>query len=297
VENARADHAPSEARQATGSLVGSYAPSRRIPADPRGGEAPAATISRAGREPGAGEAGRASFAGDLSSRAEAGSKGLRWFRTGAVVGLAGGIVGLVLPVSVNLLAFYHAIGLLTFGATLLGMSAILVMLGALLLAFSFLFYRLGFRALRQADGWFLSASILCTIGTVGLLLVLVAAALALASTPALVQCIQAAPSHATSCLRAVPPLTAYSVVAGFWLAWLGGAGIVVGLVLGGRRHREMRLVAGGSVYALLLLVLIAPFTALLLPIGGWQYPLLTLPVLAVLAPSLVLVGSHRALGL
>jgi hypothetical protein len=202
----------------------------------------------------------------------------------------------VLPVSVNLLAFYHTFGLLTFGATLLGLSGTLVLVGALLLALSFLFYRLGFGALRRTDGWFLSASILCTIGTVGLILVLIAAALALTSTPALAQCIQAAPSHAQSCLRAVPPLTAYSVVTGFWLAWLGGAGIVVGLVLGGRRHREMRLVAGGSVYALLLLVLIAPFTALLLPIGGWQYPLLTLPVLAVLAPALVLVGSHRALG-
>ena len=57
----------------------------------------------------------------------------------------------------------------------------------------------------------------------------------------------------------------------------------------------MRLLGGGATYALLLLVLIAPFVALLLPIGGWQYPLLTVPLLALLAPAFVYAGSHRLL--
>jgi NADH:ubiquinone oxidoreductase subunit 6 (subunit J) len=215
---------------------------------------------------------------------------------GAVLGLAGGVFGLLLPISVNLIAFYTAVGFLTVNATLIGLTSIFVLLGAILLAVSFTFYRFGFGALRKFDRWFLTASILCNIGSVGLLLILLGAALALVSSPSLVQCIQGAPSSALTCVQTIQPLTAYSVVLGFWLAWVGGLGIVVGLVLGGRRHREMRLVAGGATYAVLLLVLIDPFVAVLFPIGGWQYPLLTVPVLAVVAPALVLVGSHRTLG-
>jgi NADH:ubiquinone oxidoreductase subunit 6 (subunit J) len=226
---------------------------------------------------------------------EDGSKGLRRFRAGAVLGLAGGVFGLLLPISVNLVAFYTAVGFLSVNATLVGLTSIFVVMGAILLALSFTFYRSGFSALRKFDRWFLTASILCDIGSVGLVLILLGAALALVSSPALVQCIQGAPSSAVTCVQSVQPLTAYSVVLGFWLAWVGGLGIVVGLVLGGRRHEEMRLVAGGATYAILLLVLIDPFVAVLFPIGGWQYPLLTIPVLAVAAPALVLVGSHRNL--
>jgi NADH:ubiquinone oxidoreductase subunit 6 (subunit J) len=224
------------------------------------------------------------------------SEGLRRFQTGAAFGLAGGVIGLLLPITVNLYAFYGAPGILTFDATLIGFTSVLILVGAILLAVSFLIYRFGFGALRKFDRWFLVASILCTIGTVGLLLVLLSVTLALIYTPSLVACIQGAPSHTLTCLKTIEPLTAYSVVVGFWLAWLGGLGIVVGLVLGGRRHQEMELVAGGAVYALLLLVLIDPFVALLFPIGGWQYPLLTVPILAVLAPALVLAGSHHRLG-
>ena len=235
------------------------------------------------------------MAADRTPLDEAGSKGLRWFRAGAILGLAGGVFGLLLPISVNLIAFYTAVGVLSVNATLVGLTSILVLLGAILLALSFTFYRFGFSALRKFDRWFLTASVLCNIGSVGLVLILLGAALALISSPSLVQCIQGAPSSALTCVQSIQPLTAYSVVIGFWLAWVGGTGIVVGLVLGGRRHREMRLVAAGATYALLLLVLIDPFVAVLFPVGGWQYPLLTVPVLAVVAPALVLVGSHRTL--
>ncbi|MHB8352225.1 MAG: hypothetical protein ACYDFT_06030, partial [Thermoplasmata archaeon] len=44
----------------------------------------------------------------------------------------------------------------------------------------------------------------------------------------------------------------------------------------------------------LLLVLIDPFVGLLFPVGGWQYPLLTIPILAVAAPLLVYAGCRRA---
>jgi len=223
-------------------------------------------------------------------------KGLRRFETGAVFGLAGGVAGLVLPIMINLLAFYYPVGIFTYGTTLVELTTIFVLAGAILLAISLLYYRLGFGALRGFDRWFFSASILCNIGSIGLLLIIIPIALALYSTPSMVQCIRGAPSHSLSCLGTIQPLFAYAVIVGFWLAWLGGLGIVVGLELGGRRYREARLFGGGATYALLLLVLIAPFVALLFPIGGWQYPLLTVPLLALLAPAFVYAGSHRLLG-
>jgi hypothetical protein len=223
-------------------------------------------------------------------------QGLRRFQTGAVFGLAGGVAGLVLPIAVNLLALYYPVGIFTFSATLVALTTILVLAGAILLAVSLIYYRFGFGALREFDRWFVGASVLCNIGSIGLLLIIVPTALALYSTPSMVQCIRDAPTHTLSCLGAIQPLFAYAVTVGFWLAWLGGLGIVVGLELGGRRYREARLFGGGATYALLLLVLIDPFVALLFPFGGWQYPLLTVPILALLAPLLVYAGSHRILG-
>jgi hypothetical protein len=222
-------------------------------------------------------------------------KGLRRFSAGAAVGLVGGGVGLVLPVSVYLLVFYQAIGLPRAGTTLIQFTTVFVLGGALLFALSLVLYRFGFMALQKEDSWFYAASVLCLVGTIGLLLIVIAAGLALESTPSLMQCIQGTPTLALTCLQAVQPLTAYSVVVGFWLAWFGALGIVVGLGLGGRRYRGVRIGAGSAAYAVLLLVLIDPFVALLFPISGWQYPLLTVPILALVAPLLVYLGCRRVL--
>lgn len=223
-------------------------------------------------------------------------KGPRRFATGALFGVAGGIAGLVLPISLNFLAVYNPTDVLTRGPSVVELTTILVLAGAILLAVSFLFYRAGFSTLQKLDRWFYSASVLCILGSIGLMLILLSTVIALATTPSLVQCIQGAPSHTFRCLRTIEPLTAYSVIVGFWLAWLGGLGIVVGIELAGRRYRQPRFVAGGATYALLLLVLIDPFLGLLFPVGGWQYPLLLLPVLAVVAPAFVSSGSRRVLG-
>ncbi|MCI4324037.1 MAG: hypothetical protein L3K03_08535 [Thermoplasmata archaeon] len=224
------------------------------------------------------------------------SKGLRRFRAGATVGLVGGITGLVIPVAANLLAHLDPTTGLPTGSLLGEITALLVVAGTILLAISFIFYRYGFSALREFDRWFLAASVLCNIGSLGLVLIVISVALAVLSGPDLVQCIQGAPSHTLTCLDAVQPFAGPAVVAGFWLAWVGGLGIVVGLALGARRYEDMRLVGGAATYGVLLLVLIDPFVALLFPIGGWQYPLLTIPVLALIAPIYVYAGSHRSLG-
>jgi len=227
-----------------------------------------------------------------TARAQRQPRGLRRFKVGALFGLAGGVVGLVLPVTLNLLVLHSVFGLLTFDTTLVAFTGVFVFVGALLLALSLIFYRLGFTALRRFDRWFLTSSALCNIGSIGLVLIVASAAVALVSSPSLAACIQNAPTRALTCMQSIQPLTTWSVIAGFWLAWLGGLGIVVGLVLGGRRYRDEKLVTGGALYAILLLVLIDPFVALLFPIGGWQYPLLTVPILALLAPVYVYAGSQ-----
>ncbi len=221
-------------------------------------------------------------------------KGLRRLRAGAAVGLVGGMIGLVLPVSLNLIALYRLFGLVAISSTLVQFTAVFVLVGAIVFAVSLMIYRFGFTALRKLDRWFFVASALAIVGSVGLVLLAVSTLSALYSTPSIVQCIQAAPSSALSCLRAAQPLTAYSAALGLWLAWLGGLGIVVGLSLAGRRYLDGWLLGGGVVYALLLLVLIAPLVSILFPLGGWQYPLLTVPVLALLAPALVYRGSRGA---
>ena len=187
------------------------------------------------------------------------------------------MLGLVLPVLINLVAYLGLDGLVLFGMSLVQITTLLVLLGAILLAISLICYRFGFSRLRKFDRSFYIASVLCIIGSIGLLLIIVPTALVLLATPSLVQCVRSSPSAAVSCLRTVQPAASYSLVAGFWLAWVGGLGVVVGLLLGGRRFRDGRLVAGAVSYALLLLVLIDPFIAVLFPTGGWQYPLLTIP--------------------
>ncbi|MGC2033821.1 MAG: hypothetical protein WA761_00065 [Thermoplasmata archaeon] len=220
------------------------------------------------------------------------SKGIRRFHTGAVLGIAGGMLGLVLPMLINLVAYLGLDGLVLFGMSLVQITTLLVLLGAILLAISLICYRFGFSRLRKFDRSFYIASVLCIIGSIGLLLIIVPTALVLLATPSLVHCVRSSPRAAVTCLRTVQPAASYSLVAGFWLAWVGGLGVVVGLLLGGRRFRGGRLVAGAVSYALLLLVLIDPFIAVLFPTGGWQYPLLTIPVLAILAPAFVYYGSR-----
>ena len=220
------------------------------------------------------------------------AKELRQFRTGAVLGLVGGVVGLVLPVSLDFLGVYSAVGLSGLDPVLISFTSFFVLTGALLLAVSLIFYQSAFRALRKFDHSFLAASLLCLVGTAGFILLVISLGITLSTNSSVVQCVQATPSLANTCLSAAPPLTAYSLIVAFWLAWCGGLGIVVGLELCGRRYREPRLVGGGVAYALLLLVLIDPFVAFFFPMEGWQYPVLTVPVLALVAPALVFGSSY-----
>jgi hypothetical protein len=230
-----------------------------------------------------------------SSPALAEAKGLRRLATGSIVGLAAGITGLLLPVALFLLATYRPGTPLLVGAQLIQVTAILGLAGAILFAVALLVYRLGFVALRRFDPRFWLASILCMVGTVGVLLVVLTIGSAFVSSSSMADCIQGSPTHALTCLDSAAPLASYSALLGFWLLWLGGLGVVVGIGLAGSRYHEVWFFAGATLYGFLLLGLVAPALGLLFPFTGLTYPILAAPVLALLAPALIYEGSEYAL--
>jgi Protein of unknown function (DUF973) len=221
--------------------------------------------------------------------------GLGRLGTGAGVGLAGGIVGVVLPIVFLWLTTHSPGGFFSYDTTLLQTTGLLVIVGAVLLLISLFLYRRGFSGLRKADGRFAVASVLCIVGSIGFLLLLVSAAVLVGSSNALIHCLHRSPSGALSCIRSGQPFGADTGLVGFWLGWVGGVGIVVGLSLAGRRYRNRAVSAGAALYAFLLLVLIGPFLALLTPLPGIDYLLLVVPAFIVLAPGLVLGGTRRTL--
>ena len=223
------------------------------------------------------------------------SSGLSRIATGSTVGLAAGIVGLALPVTLLVLASYRPGALPISASQLLQVTAVLALTGALLFAISLILYRFGFASLRTVDPRFWAASALCMLGTVGLVLIVLPIAIAFTSSDTMAACIQGAPTKAPACLRAAAPLASYIAEAGIWLVWIGGVGIVLGIGLASVRYREVWLSAGAALYALIILGLLAPGLSLLFPIGGLADAILALPVLVLLAPAVTSRGSHHAM--
>jgi hypothetical protein len=233
---------------------------------------------------------------DAPGRAVHESKALWRFAAGSTIGLAAGITGLALPVALLVLASSRPGTIFLTGAQLVEVTAILALAGALLFALSLLVYRLGFSMLQRSDSRFYIASILAWVGTVGVLLVVIAICIAFLSSGTMSGCIQAAPTNALACLSAAAPLASYSGVLGFWLVWLGGLGVVFGISLAGTRYRQPWFYGGAGVYSLLLLGLIAPALSLIFPIDPPGTLLLATPVLAALAPAAIFHGARRSVG-
>lgn len=230
---------------------------------------------------------------------ESDARGVWRLATGAGLGLAAAILAVVLPITFLILTTYNPGGFFTYGTAMVETTTFLVLVGAILFILSLLLYRLGFSALRRVDRRFVAASTLCLIGSVGFLLIIVTAVILLGSTGSLLACVHGQPSHAITCLRSLSPLGAYTVLLGFWLSWLGGLGIVLGLGASGARYHRGSFYGGSALYTLLLLVLVGPYVDLLLRFPGAQYLLFSAPLLAILAPGLVLGGSTplpRAVG-
>jgi hypothetical protein len=219
-------------------------------------------------------------------------KGAGRLALGGGLGFAAALITLVLPSVFLYLSLYDPGGFFTFTGTFVEVLSLLVLVGAILFLLCLFVYRMGFSALRKVDPRFTVASVLCLIGSLGFLLLVVAAAVLLGSSSSLLTCLHGQPSHALTCLKSGQPLGAYTALAGFWLGWLGGVGIVVGLSSAGSRFQRGALYWGAALYAILLLVLIGPFLNQIYPVPGAEYLLILAPVLAILAPALVLSGSR-----
>ncbi|MCI4368837.1 MAG: hypothetical protein L3K09_04665 [Thermoplasmata archaeon] len=230
------------------------------------------------------------------ARIEDESKGLRRIAIGSAVGLAAGVVGLVLPVALFLITGYRLAPPGLAEAGLIQVTALLTLAGAILFAVSLTIYRMGFASFRPLDRRFWAASFLCMLGTIGVLLIVLPMALSFTTSDAMANCIQGSPTKALTCLRSAAPLAADATIAGVWLLWAGGLGVVVGISLASLRYRDPWLSAGAGAYAFLLLGLSAPILGFIFPIAGLVYPVLALPVLVLLAPALISHGSQHALG-
>ncbi len=220
-------------------------------------------------------------------------QGARRLALGAGLGLVAAVLTIALPLIFLYLATYNPGGFFTFSSTLIEDLSILLLAGAILFLISLFVYRRAFATLRKVESRFWIASVLCLIGSIGFLLIVVLAAVILSSTSSLQTCLHGSPSHALSCLRSNQPIGAYSGLLGFALTWLGGLGIVLGLFFAGHRFVRGALAGSAVLYLLLLLVLVGPFIALLYAVPGTQYVLLIAPVLAILAPALVLAGVRQ----
>jgi hypothetical protein len=221
------------------------------------------------------------------------AKGSHRIAIGAGLGVAGAAITLLLPFALLWLAVYNPGGFFELNPDLVRDISLLVLAGAILFLLSLFLYRRGFAVLRGVDRRFTVASVLCLIGSLGFLLILVAVVVILGSTNSLVSCIHGQPSHALSCLRSGQPLGAYTGLAGFWLGWLGGVGLVLGLASAGRRFSRGVLYGSATMYAILLLALVGPFLGLIYPVPGAQYLLLLTPLLALVAPALAYAGTRR----
>ncbi len=223
-------------------------------------------------------------------------KGAGRLGLGAGLGFVGAIITIVVPVVILFVAADFPGGFFTISSRFIEVTAILVLTGAILLLLSLFLYRQSFSLLRKIDPRFYVASILCIIGSIGFLLILVAAAVVVGDTSGLISCVSGHPSHALTCLESGQPFGAVTAILGFLLAWIGGIGIMVGLLLAGNRFQSGALGGAGLCYAILLLLLLIPLASLFVTVPYDAYLLLLSPVLAVIGPFLALWGSTRTLG-
>lgn len=228
-------------------------------------------------------------------RSEQDETGLFRIATGAGVGFAGALLAIVIPVGFLLVATYDPSGFLSLHQTaFIDATSLLILAGAILFVFSLFIYRNAFAHLRKVDRRFIVASVLCLIGSLGFILILVAAIVIVGSASSLLSCVNNQPSHALTCLRSGQPLGAYTGLVGFWLGWLGGVGIVLGLSAGSSRFHLREIGVGAILYAVLLLALVGPFIALVVSYPGVEFLLLLAPILSLLAPYFVFRGARPA---
>ncbi|MGI0128961.1 MAG: hypothetical protein ACREEC_02220 [Thermoplasmata archaeon] len=203
------------------------------------------------------------------------------------------MAAIALPLFAVWISLYVPSSPLNFRSGLAEGAALSVLVGSALLFLALTFYEFGFSAARAQDRRFRVALVLCSIGSVGFVLLVVTAAVLLGLSDSIVACAHGQPTQILSCLDSLSPFGRLSAVIGFWFAWIGAAGIVLGLLLGARDLGSGLVAVGAVLYAVLLASLVGPFVSLVSTVPGVEYLLLVAPVLGLVAPVLVLLGSRR----
>lgn len=216
-------------------------------------------------------------------------------RLGAAVGLFSAVFALALP-WVLLLAGSRSVGMLALSANFLKLVDGLAVIGTFGFLVMFFLYHRAFSHLRHIDPSLRAAVILCTLGTVGSLVLTIVVAWLLGGTGALSHCLGGRATDAYACVRGRSPALAWLAVTGFWLTWVGGVGIVVGLLPSAHHYGRGALTVAGSLYAVLLVLLLVPVIALLYLVPGLAYAGLLATLAALVAPVLVLAGARQRNG-
>lgn len=218
-------------------------------------------------------------------------KGVFRLALGAWFGLFAGVIAIVIPLAAIWLSTYSPSGTFSLGTSLVQTSSGLVLAGAVLYILSLFLYRRAFAALRKVDSGFTVASFLCFLGALGFLLIIASAAVLAGTASSVLQCVHGQPSHALSCLESGQPLGAYTGLVGFFLAWVGGIGIVLGLSLAGDRFDRHAIDVGAVFYLLFLLLVLLPLVEMAVRLPGIEFLLVVVPILTIAAPLLVLAGA------
>ena len=209
---------------------------------------------------------------------------------GAWLGVGAALLAVGIPSVALVLSTRPAGAVFGFGPGLLEATGALVLAGAALYFVSLFLYRRAFATLRRIDPEFALASELCLLGSVGFVLLLIAAGILTGTASSLADCLAGHPSRALTCLESNQPLGAYTAVIGFVLGWLGGLGIVLGLWLAGTHYQRRGVDVGAIFYLLFLLAVLVPLVDLFVPFSAGSALLLVLPIASLLAPFLVLYG-------
>ncbi len=221
-------------------------------------------------------------------------KGAGRLAIGAWFGLFAGLLAIALPILVIEISKYSPSGAFTLASDSLLTSSLVIVIGGLLFLVSLMFYRSAFSKMRKLDPMLWAATALCYVGSIGFLLLVIAAGVLAGHTNTLETCVKGPASHILSCLEAGQPFGGFTAIVGFACAWLGGLGIVVGLLLSSGHLARGSIALGGVLYLIFLIIALIPFIGLIVEFPGIRYILLLLPIFVVAAPALVLAGSRSA---
>lgn len=225
------------------------------------------------------------------ARAEAlDRRGNRWLGAGGAFGLAGGVAAVALPLLLVELSRNAPGGIAAASNTLTAWSSWLFLGGAVLLLVSFFAYRWGYSVLRKVDPAYWIASGLCLVGSSGLVLLIIAAAVGTGNTGGLLSCVQGPYSKIYSCVEGQSPLGAYTGIVGVWLSWVGSVGIVIGLFHAGSRFRSASYAAAAISYLIVLVLLVGPLTGIFFTFPFIEALLVMVPVFLLAAPIFVLLA-------